>query len=181
MVVGILKFEHVKAHLSFTYFTFQNSVSSLWTTGCMRFPWSCLRSWVWWSEGLAPHPCLCPEQLSFHLPTSPVCKDHHSLPQERAQDQVSPGWWSQLVVQAKTQPTKRSVKGFPRPEIWMPKSSLFPPSLPPAQKLLRAIQGCLELVLGKPCGRSFMQDGVKPRQQYVWAAGGETHTERTNA
>lgn len=95
MVVGILKFGHVKAHLSFTYFTFQNSVSTLWTAGCMPFTCSVyapefdgVRNLIL----LAPHPCLCPEQLSFHFPTSPICKDRLPLPQERAQNQVSPGW-----------------------------------------------------------------------------------------
>ena len=98
---------------------------------------------------LALHPRLCPEQLSFHFSSSPICKDHLPLPQERAQNQVSPGWWSPLVVQAKTQPTKRLVKGFPRPEISMLKPSLFSSIPSSGMKTIRAIQGCLELGPGQ--------------------------------
>lgn len=127
---------------------------------------------------LAPHPCLCPEQLSFHLSSSPIYKDHLPLPQERAQNQVSPGWWSPLVVQAKTQPTKRSVKGFPRPEISMLKSSLFSSIPSSGMKTIRAIQGCLELVPGQTLWKELHAGwGQAWTAVCVGSGGRDTHRE----
>ena len=71
-------------------------------------------TWVEWATNLfALHPCVFPRwQLPFRFCAGPICKDASLFHRNGYRTQVSPGRWSQLAVQEKTQLTKMSVKGF---------------------------------------------------------------------